>query len=260
MADSSDGYELNEVSWWSNWAETKWLDKNAYLLLSRDFSEYFFNRGGFLTVTKKAEPAVELMEAEFAKRNLAPHIFIQSDSLGPSLLQGLAKKGYRIADQMSVMEAENPSFKVNDGLSIEMGIDDAVDRWAKVYLQSFYGENSLLKPVTDILNRVSKNKDATLILASKDGRPVGALALFRTPGLMGTYCVGTVPGMRRAHVASSMLDFSTKLAKNEGRRLILQTILSDSVEPLYVRVGFRRVYLKELFAKNAQRTLKARES
>jgi len=254
LADSSEGYELNEVSWWSNWADIKWLDRNAYILLSKDFHEYFFNRGGFLRVTGKAESAVGLMEAEFDKRKLPPYIFIQSDSLESSLLKRLAERDYRIADQMAVMETDNPSFKVNAELSLEMGIDRGIERWAKVYLQSFYGEISLMRPVMNVLRRVAKNKDVTLVLASKGGMPAGALALFRTPGLLGAYCVGTLPNMRGAHVASTILDFSSKLARNEGRRLILQTILSDSVEPLYKKVGFRRVYLKELFAKNTQST------
>jgi hypothetical protein len=46
-----------------------------------------------------------------------------------------------------------------------------------------------------------------------------------------------------------MLDFAYRLAANEERRLILQTILSDSVESLYTKLGFNRVYLKELFVK-----------
>ena len=68
MEDSDEaGRELNEVSWWSNWAEAVWLDKNAYLLFSKDYPEYFFNRGGFLKVTNRAVGVVDAMEAEFEK-------------------------------------------------------------------------------------------------------------------------------------------------------------------------------------------------
>jgi hypothetical protein len=250
LADSdNDVYEINEVSWWSNWTEAAWLDKNAYLLFSREFSEYFFNRGGFLNVTRQAESAVELMELEFANRKLSPYIFIQSASLGPSLLRGLENRGYRIADQMSVMEVENPSFAVNDGLTLEMGVEHKLEQWAGVYLEAFYGDTKLMKPVLAVLERISRSKDASLVLASKDEKPVGGLALFRSPGMLGAYCVGTVPSMRRARVASTILDFSNKLAKSEGRKLILQTILSDSVEAFYLKLGFRRVYLKELFTR-----------
>jgi hypothetical protein len=258
LADSGDaGYELNEVSWWSNWAETLWLDKDAYLLFSKDFSEYFFNRGGFLNVTDRAAGTVDRMEAEFAARGLTPHVFLQSDSLTPRLLKNLAKKAYRIADQMSVMEVESPSFKVNGELTLELGIDGKLKQWADVYLSAFYGDTKLMKPVLAVLTRVSENREAGLLLASLGERPVGALALFRSQGMLGVYCVGTVPDLRRAHVASTMLDFSNRLAVGEGRKLILQTILSDSVEVLYTKLGFRRVYTKELFVRGPGRTLKS---
>ncbi|MDA4131582.1 MAG: GNAT family N-acetyltransferase, partial [Thaumarchaeota archaeon] len=139
----------------------------------------------------------------------------------------------------------------------EMGVDGKLERWADVYLKAFYGDTKLSKAVLAVLERVSKNKEASLLLASLGDRPVGALALFRSPGMLGVYCVGTIPDMRGAHVASTMLDFSNRLAINEGRKLILQTILSDSVESFYLKLGFRRAYLKELFVRDSGRTLKS---
>ncbi len=255
MEDSDEvGGELNEVSWWSNWAETVWLDKNAYLLFSKDYPEYFFNRGGFLKVTGSAADSVDAMESEFKKRGVTPNIFVQSDSLDSRLLQVFTKKGYRIADQMSVMELETPSFKTNAKLVPETVAEGQLDRWATVYLEAFYGDTEILDVVLKTLRRVSGNKDVVLILATLDGKPAGCLALFRTQRVLGVYCVGTVPDMRGEHVASTMLDLAGKVAGKENRKLVLQTILSDSVEPLYLKLGFKRLYLKELFTKGVAQT------
>jgi len=69
LAGSNEkAYETNEVSWWSNWADVKWLDRNAYLLLSDEFDEYFFNRGGFLEIAPGSGGLVEEMEREFEVR------------------------------------------------------------------------------------------------------------------------------------------------------------------------------------------------
>jgi N-acetylglutamate synthase-like GNAT family acetyltransferase len=144
------------------------------------------------------------------------------------------------------MELETPSFKTNPGLTLEMGMQGKLKQWAEVYLESFYGDTKLMPAILKTLERVSRNKEASLLLATLKEKAVGVAALFRTPGLLGVYCVGTVPDAREEHVASSLLDFASTLAKNEGRRLILQTILSDSVEPFYLKLGFRRVYVKEL--------------
>ncbi len=258
MEDSDEvQFELNEVTWWSNWTEATWLDKDAYLLFSKDYREYFFNRGGFLKVTNHSASLVEVMETEFAKRDVAPSIFVQSDSLDSRLLQVFTKRGYRIADQMSVMELEAPSFETNAKLVVEVVTTDSLEQWAEVYLSAFYGNTELIDVVLGTLERISRNKDTTLILARLNKKPVGALALFRSPGAAGAYCVGTVPEARGEHVASTILDFVNKLAVAEKRRLILQTILSDSVEPLYLKLGFRRFYLKELFVREIAHTLKS---
>ena len=83
MADSNEtAYELNEVSWWSNWTEASWLSRNAYLLFSQEFDEYFFNRGGFLKITPDSSKSIEPMEREFEARKRKPHLLLQSDQAG----------------------------------------------------------------------------------------------------------------------------------------------------------------------------------
>jgi hypothetical protein len=251
LADSNEEvYERNEVSWWSNWAETRWFGNDGYAFFSKDFDEYFFNRAGFLKITSRTTNLIDEIEKEFDRRGLAPHMFIQSDLLKPKLIKTLADKGYRISDQMSVMELENPSFKVNSDLVLEMGISGKLEQWVDVYLKAFYGEMKFKRAVLEVMQRASKNTETSLLLASLEDKPVGCLAMFRSPGTVGVYCVGTVPESRGTHVASSMLDFAARLAANEDRKLILQTILSDSVEPLYAKLGFKRAYLKELFTRN----------
>jgi N-acetylglutamate synthase-like GNAT family acetyltransferase len=155
------------------------------------------------------------------------------------------------------MELEAPSFKTNAKLVLETVTEGKLERWATVYLEAFYGDTKIMEVVVRTLGRVSRNKDATLILASRDGKPAGCLALFRSQGVLGVYCVGTVPDMRGEHVASTMLDLASKLAIKENRKLVLQTILSDSVEPLYLKLGFKRLYLKELFTREPARKLKS---
>jgi hypothetical protein len=182
LEDSNDDvFEINEVSWWSHWTEVVWFGREAYLLASKDFGEYFFNRAGFLKVTTHSGALVEGIEAEFQSRGLIPHVFVQSDVLHPGLLQKFAKRGYRIADQMSVMEMDEPSFSVNRDLTLEMGNRERVEDWVDVYLRAFYGNTELASKVTPIIRRISMTTEAGLLLASLDGKAVGALAIFRSP-------------------------------------------------------------------------------
>jgi len=258
LADFNDkAYESNEVSWWSNWAQTSWLSPNAYVMLSQEFDEYFFNRGGFLDITKGAKKLIGPMESEFEARKLTPHLFLQSGQLDAPLLLTLEKLGYRIVDQMSVMEIDEPYFETNPDLKIEQVTGNGVKDWTDVYLDAFYGESSQSKAVTGAVQRAAaKAEETTLLVGTMDGRAVGVLALHRTDKVCGVYCVGTRRDQRGKHIASTMLDFSHRQAVGEDRRLILQTILSDSVEGLYLKLGFRRAYMKDLFVKDPRRTLK----
>lgn len=253
MADSSErAYETNEVSWWSRWAEVDWLDKNAYLLFSDDFDEYFFNRGGFLQLTPASRLSIEPMEKEFKARKRRPHLLLQSDYLDSKLLRTMEERGYRIADQMAVLEMGDPSFALNPSLEVTQITEGQAGEWAEVYLDSFYGDQGQIQAVTAIARSLTQAKDAGLLLGRMEGKPAGTAAIFRTEKVCGVYCVGTHSGWRRKRVANTMLEHCYRVAESEGRRLILQTILSDSVEGLYTKVGFRRAYLKELFVKDVR--------
>jgi GNAT superfamily N-acetyltransferase len=150
------------------------------------------------------------------------------------------------------MEAVEPHpFRVNPDVRVEVGLDRRrAEDWAGTYLDAFYGERSLLPTVTRVVERISPLREASLFLARLRGEPAGVLALFRTGEICGVYCVGTSPGSRGARVASTMLKVAADVAAGERRKLVLQTILSDSVESLYTKLGFERLYLKDIFAKS----------
>ena len=184
-------YESNEVSWWSHWATTKWLSPDAYLLLSRDFDEYFFNRGGFLRITPDSGKLVGRMESQFESYGRKPHLLLQSEQLDSKLLTTLAQRGYRIADQMGVLEADDVSFKANPDLKIETLAERGLGAWAGIYLDSFYGNLNQMEVVMRILRKLLRVKAATLLLGTIKDRPVGITALFRTGKVCGAYCVAT---------------------------------------------------------------------
>ena len=77
----------------------------------------------------------------------------------------------------------------------------------------------------------------------------GVLAIFRTEGLAGVYCVGTVPQHRRKGVAASLLSNAKAIAGAEGRHLFLQSLASDGTLRYYLQRGFRVLYSKQLLSR-----------
>jgi GNAT superfamily N-acetyltransferase len=91
----------------------------------------------------------------------------------------------------------------------------------------------------------------TFFAAERDGKTLGVLAAFRTPGLLGVYCVGTLGIHRSIGVASSLIHEASRMAAAEGRLLILQTIASEDAEGFYAKRGFHRLYVKKLMRREA---------
>src|SRR5438552_7250353 len=259
------GYELNEMSWWSKWVDdTVWISKNCYAIVSADFKdEYFFNRSGFLGVEKLPLKVAGEIETEFAKRKRkASYVFVEEGRPWDKLRASLASRGYAVADKMLVMEdrpsakggsATNPEVKVAAIGARSRGKD--IQEWTRTYLQAFYGDQRLSDKVNRIMLKVLKDTKASIILARIGKEAVGCAALYRTRGgVAGAYCIGTAPKFRGRGVAAVVVRFMRELAASEGKRLILQTIASDSVEGFYLKQGFKRAYAKSLFERRLAKT------
>jgi GNAT superfamily N-acetyltransferase len=252
------GYELNEVSWWAKWVdETVWVSKNCYAVFSDTFKdEYFYNRGGFLGAERVPEDAIEAIEREFTKRKRStPCILVEEGRPWDKLRASLSSRGYKVGDRMSVMEvqpqaksksASNPGVEVTLVGSRSKGKE--LQMWTRTYLQAFYGDQRLNGEVNKIMRKIVKDKKASVILARMGETPVGCAVMYRsTGGVAGAYCIGTAPSFRKKGVAATMLRYMRAIAESEGRRLILQTLASDSAEGFYLKQGFTLAYVKTFY-------------
>ena len=259
------GYELNEVSWWAKWVDdTVWVSKNCYAIFSDTFKdEYFYNRGGFLGVERVPDDAVEAIEREFARRKRpVPCIVVEEGRPWDRLRASLSSRGYAVGDRMLVMEsplqakrqsASNPEVVVTLVGPKSKGRE--VQEWTRTYLEAFYGDQRLSDKVNKIMRKVVKDKKASVVLARIGQAAAGSAVVYRTAGsVAGAYCIGTVPRFRGRGVAAAMVRHMRGLAESEGRRLVLQTLASDSAEGFYVKQGFRLAYTKTFFERRPRKT------
>jgi GNAT superfamily N-acetyltransferase len=244
---SSRELELNELHWWANWAELKWFDRNAYILTSKEFPESFFNRAGVIAC-RSIPSSIRKAESRFRSLDLDPVITVYDAC--SSGTKRLIQEGYRTVDTMTVMISAGPSPQSsNSKVEVRTTSGASVDEWSLAYLYSFYGEAGLMPAVTKVVRRLQKVKRATLLEARLDGYVAGVLALFKTKGMAGVYCVGTVPKFRRRGVAGALLAHVKNIALSEGRSLVLQTLRSDGAEQFYSERGFSKAYRKNIMEK-----------
>ncbi len=229
--------ELNEVRWWSRWATLRWQGE-GYLLSSGELNEPFFNRSGALTCGAVLATTAWAERALFSAGLDSTLLVFDSCSAAKKLIMS----GYLQTDNMTVLGSGRPPR----GGGPEIGVRTTKDSedWTSVYLRSFYGDERLRDVIRPIISPLVNLRVVTLLESRMRGETAGVLALFRTPGILGVYCVGTVPEFRKRGVATALLGRAGQIASEEGRSLILQTLMSDGALQFYLRRGFKAMYSK----------------
>jgi len=233
--------ELNELKWWSNWAKTEMLGKNAYIMTSDDFQESFFNRACFVDC-RAVSTYREKAEGRFRDLGL-PSVLTLNEGCA-SARTSLARSGYKAFETMTVMVSTGRLEPTGGEARVRRVSSGQVDEWSQAYLLSFYGDETLMPIVSPVAHRLARDPAATLLEAELNGVVAGVLALFRTRRAAGVYCVGTVPRFRRRGIAGALLGRAGEIASSEGRRLVLQTLKSDGAEAFYSKRGFFPAYRK----------------
>ena len=173
--------------------------------------------------------------------------FVVYDSC--SAAKKLAALGYRQVDVQSVLFSKDPVGE--GGKEQEVAVTVRPEGWTAAYLRSFYGNEDLAVVVNPIVSSLLKTRGATLLESRVRGKTAGVLALYRTPGIIGVYCVGTVPEYRKKGVATALLAVARRMAEAERRTLILQTLASDGTLQFYLRRGFELMYSKLVLEKSS---------
>ena len=110
------------------------------------------------------------------------------DSCG---LGQLLSAGYKKADEMMVLRSTKPIPHPRAQRLVSSSSDPR--EWTLAYLSSFYGDERLADVVLPKVASLMGEKEVTLLQARIGGETAGVSALFRTRGLIGVYCVGTLP-------------------------------------------------------------------
>ncbi len=237
---------MNELRWWSKWATLR-RHGDGYLISSDELRESFFNRAGSFSCQGLAGTAA-WAERHFSPRGMNPTVLaFESCSADP-----LLAAGYRKVDEMTVLRSTRT---IPDAGAHHLVLSSSDPRaWTLAYLRSFYGNGKLAKVVEPKVTSLMESREVTLLEARLGEETAGVCALFRTRGIAGVYCIGTVPKFRRRGVATALLSTARKMADSEGRALILQTLTSERAMAFYLARGFARVHSKLVLEKKAQMT------
>ena len=152
--------------------------------------------------------------------------------------------GFRIIEKMDIMSkavnisAESP----NDQILVEETKD--VETWNETFVSSFGIQDSWRIELQRRGKVFASNPSTILLLARENGASIEisgcSLLHFSPPEYAGVYCVGTVPERRFRGVAKELMLKAESIAyEKKCNLLLLQTMTSDGVTPMYLRLGYR---------------------
>jgi GNAT superfamily N-acetyltransferase len=189
---------------------------------------------------------VEQVNSFFADRGM-PWRWLVGPTSRPAELEGwLMGSGLvRIGDNPG-MALPLDGFEVEPpppGIAIERVGDEAgLERWRDVQRQGLALDPVRAEAWWTAHRRPGFGENLPLVnwVATLDGRPVSAAALFDAAGVAGIYNVVTVPDARGRGIGRAVTSTAIAEGARRGRRLAVLGS-SDLGLPMYRRVGFREV-------------------
>ena len=210
--------------------------------------DYFFNR---LNIRYPCNNVVEILNSIKSKRtsdinNYYIHLICDTKN---SINLNLPKFG-----TMKILgfDVDNYVMKTIKDIEIEQVDIHELDEWIDIFCMSF-DSLGIKDEVTSIISK--HYRKLTLLVAhynlDQGTYPAGCCLLFEKNNNIGLYCLGTVRDFRNKGVARQLIANAIKIAKDNGRNLlIVQTLTKEGYEEFYKKLGFRTIYKKQLFTFN----------
>lgn len=195
----------------------------------------FYN---FAVVQDPESFVIEDVENVYAKRKLPFAIRIPRLEPYAELGKSLGAHGYSLVPVWSLMTQKELAVKSNPELRV-----DEVDRsklvdWFELQDASPQVQSSRATR-REMIERISWKKSVQLLMASLNGRPVGAGLLFLKDRVASIHMIATLTEFRRRHVATTITLEALRRAKNEKVDLVwLRTRRGGIGEKVYTKIGF----------------------
>jgi hypothetical protein len=226
--------EDNEWSFCSMWTERLKAGCASGLVNGKLEGDYFFNRASVCGCSDPVGSARQIAKM-FWQKGLDCYLYDRDGRL--------AGEGLSQVDTMHVLRADSAG---STGKTKVVKIDRSfLPSWIDVFCRSFAVPE--WKPEVERIMSANFGR-LELLLSYKGDVPAGCAALYSKEGVIGMYCLGTVPQLRGKGVAMDILK--SAVSKN----LFLQTLGSEGLLPFYRKVGFTVACTKKIYV--VQRPIK----
>jgi N-acetylglutamate synthase-like GNAT family acetyltransferase len=241
--------EKNETGFCSLWADRIRIHDCADLFVNDKLNgDYFFNRLNPFTYYDRMMVIEEaVMICKRRGTDCYVHIHDKKGNDESSLLQA----GFRLIDSMHILKAESDKFEnENDKINVVRANLASIPNWVETFCRSF----DVLEWKQEVKKIIHLHFNKLILLLAlihirTQPQVGGCAALYASHGVMGVYCLGTIPDFRGLGLAKKVIRSSLEIAEQQAiNPLFLQTFTNDGLFPFYKRLGFRNVYKKKVYA------------
>jgi GNAT superfamily N-acetyltransferase len=226
--------EENDLGFTRLWSHATNLECGTIFFNSELSNDIFFDK--LTNITCTSESMIDEALVLFHKHNTTPFVY----SLNyPKLEALLQKRNFTHCDTQYVLKKNDASQETSNVYRIAN--DDSM-LWSKTFCNA-YDCYEWITPV----DKIVKNS-LSLIEYYVDESISSCMALYEKNSILGLYCLGTIPNMRKKGIAESLINF----AQNEVNRrklkfLMLETYQKDDLLDFYFKLGFQEIYKKNIY-------------
>lgn len=226
--------EENDLGFTSLWSQATNLECGTIFLNPELPNDVFFDK--LTNVTCTSEPMIDAALVLFHKYSTTPFVY----SLNcPTLEELLRKRNFVHYDTQHVLKKKNASQETHKVYRITK--DDSM-LWSKTFC-SAYDCYEWITPVDKIVRN-----SLSLIEYYVDKSISSCMALYEKNSILGLYCLGTIPNMRKKGIAESLINFAqSEVNRRKLKFLMLETYQKDNLLDFYLRLGFQEIYQKNIY-------------
>jgi acetyltransferase (GNAT) family protein len=221
--------EDNEWSFCAMWTDYTRIGCAEALVNNKLEEDYFFNRSNVSGCRDPFATAKQIAAEIFWCKGLDCYLYDREGLFGKERIPQI--------DTMHVLRSHGVGKISCKIVKVDRS---TLPIWVDVFCKAF-SVSHWIEQVERVMS-VNLNR-LTLLLSFKESMPVGCAALYPKNGMVGLYCLGIIPALRRRGLAISILRHAISISKN----LFLQTLDSGNLLPLYRKVGFRVAYTKKIY-------------
>jgi ribosomal protein S18 acetylase RimI-like enzyme len=226
--------EENDLGFTSLWSHATNLECGTIFLNPDLPNDIFFDKLTNMTCT--SEPMIDEALGLFHRYSITPFVY----SLNyPALEELLRKRNFVYYDTQYVLKKNNSSQETNKAYKINN--DDSM-LWSKTFCSAYDCYEWI-----DTVDKIVRNS-LSLIEYYVDESISSCMALYEKNSILGIYCLGTIPNMRKKGIAESLINFAqSEVNRRKLKFLMLETYQKDNLLDFYLKLGFQEIYKKNIY-------------